>query len=88
MEQGQSAAQIFVNNGIGGAGDGIPIAQPPGQSPGEGGFPRTQIPPVGNDRPSGQPLSQRRPNSAPIFRQRANLTGDGSALLELFYGVG
>ena len=61
MEQGQSAAQIFVNNGIGGAGDGIPIAQPPGQSPGEGGFPRTQIPPVGNDRPSGQPFSQRRP---------------------------
>ena len=58
MEQGQSAAQIFVNNGIGGAGDGIPIAQ----SPGEGGFPRTQIPPVGNDRPSGQPLSQRRPD--------------------------
>ena len=88
MEQGQSAAQIFVNNGIGGAGDGIPIAQPPGQSPGEGGFPRTQIPPVGNDRPSGQPLSQCRPNSTPIFRQRANLTGDGSALLELFYGIG
>ena len=62
MEQGQSAAQIFVNNGIGGAGDGIPIAQPPSQSPGEGGFPRTQIHPVDNDRPSGQPLSQRRPD--------------------------
>ena len=84
MEQGQSAAQIFVNNGIDGAGDGIPIAQ----SPGEGGFPRTQIPPVGNDRPSGQPLSQRRTNSTPIFRQRTILTCHGGALLELFYGVG
>ena len=33
MEQGQSAAQIFVNNGIGGAGYGIPIAQPPAHAP-------------------------------------------------------
>ena len=58
MEQGKPAAQILIDNGIGGAGNGFPAAQTPGKPPGKGGFSRAQVPQVGQHRAGPEQLCQ------------------------------
>ena len=49
MEQGEPSSQVFIDDGIGGAGDPHGNAQATGQTTGKGGFSRTQISPIGDD---------------------------------------
>lgn len=62
MKQGEPPAKIFVDDGVGRAGDGFREAKPTGKSPGEGGLPRPKIAPVGKNRPGGDDLPYRRAN--------------------------
>ena len=51
-------AQIFIDNGIGGACDGFRAAQPSGKAPGKGSLARAQIPPVSDDGSGGYDFPQ------------------------------
>ena len=65
MKQREPPAKIFVDDGVGRAGDGFREAKPTGKSPSEGGLPRPKIAPVGKNRPGGDDLPYRR---ADFFR--------------------
>ena len=65
MKQREPPAKIFVDDGVGRAGDGFREAKPTGKSPGEGGLPRPKVAPVGKNRPGGDDFPYRR---ADFFR--------------------
>ena len=70
VEQGTAAAQIFIDDGVGGTGHKLRTAQSPGETPGEGSLPGAKIAPVGNDGAGLYDLSQ---GSADFFRLRRGI---------------
>ena len=68
MEQRQPPPQIFIDDGVGGAGHRFFIPQSPGKAPGKGGLARPQIPPECKHHAGPELLGQ-------LFRHRLGLPG-------------
>ena len=58
MEQGQSAGQVFIDDGVGRAGDHVGTAKTFGKATGECGFAGAKVSLVGQDRAGGQYFTQ------------------------------